>query len=49
MKQCVLVLTIDKSINDKKGKGSKHQLKEMTMLAGNGSDIIQGTSHEVGN
>ena len=53
MKQCLLVLTIDKSIreweNDKKGKGSKSQPKEMIILARNGSDIIQGTSHEVGN
>ena len=53
MKQCLLVLTIDKSIrewdNGKKGKGSKHQLKEMTMFTRNGSDIIQGTSYEVGN
>ena len=34
---------------EKKGKGSKHQLKEMTMFTGSRSDIIQGTSHEVGN
>ena len=53
MKHCLLVLTADKSTrerdNVKIGKGSKQQQKEMAMLTGTGSYIIQGTSMEVGN